>query len=229
VKYVAPSVDFDTNPMWTADSKHIVFIRRPGTPFGAQAQQGNGGIGNPGGPAAAAAAAGRGGRAGGGGGRAGGGGGGRGGRGAANDTTPPPPADGLYRAAFPGGYTLAFMVADVATGKAHEFWHAQPNDRTFNNINGITWAGDNVVFGATVPNDEFDRFFSISISNPQQQPVLLTTTDGLINDSVADRTFVTTALSRDVVVNHAARLCSMWYVSKALAASDCGSPPCALH
>ena len=34
-------------------------------------------------------------------------------------------------------------------------------------------------------------------TNPQPEPVLLTTTDGLINDSVADRTFVTTALSRD--------------------------------
>ena len=56
-------------------------------------------------------------------------------------------ADGLYRAAFPGGYTLSFMVADVATGKAQEFWHNQPNDRMFGNINSITWAGDNVVFG----------------------------------------------------------------------------------
>ncbi|MEP6492511.1 MAG: prolyl oligopeptidase family serine peptidase [bacterium] len=206
VDFVAPSVDIDGSPTWSADGKRIAFIRRPGTPFGAQAQQGNGGIGNPGGPAAAGAqpGGGRGGRAGGGGGRAGGGGGGggaaaggRGGRGAGADTMPLPKADGLYRAAFPGGYTLSFMVADIATGKAREFWHAAPGDRTFSAINAITWAGDNVVFGAQVPNDEFDRFYSVSISNPQPQPVLLTTTDGLINDSVADRTFVTTALSRD--------------------------------
>jgi dipeptidyl aminopeptidase/acylaminoacyl peptidase len=112
------------------------------------------------------------------------------------DTTPQR-IDGLYRAAFPGGSTLAFMIADVATGKAQEFWHNQPNDRTFNNINSITWAGDHVVFNAQVPNDEWDRFFSVAVDGSQSTPTLLTTTDGLINDSVADRTFVTTAFSRD--------------------------------
>ena len=51
VNYMSPSVDFDTSPMWTADSKHVVFMRRPGLPFGQQAQQGGGGIGIPNGPA----------------------------------------------------------------------------------------------------------------------------------------------------------------------------------
>ena len=60
VTYVSPSTDCDGSPTWSADSKSIAFLRRPGTPFGMQAQQGNGGIGNPGGPAAAAAAGGRG-------------------------------------------------------------------------------------------------------------------------------------------------------------------------
>ena len=105
--------------------------------------------------------------------------------------------DGLYRAAFPGGSTLAFMIADVATGKAQEFWHNQPNDRVFGNINAITWAGQHVVFNAQVPNDEWDRYYSVAVDGSQSAPTLLTTTDGLINDSVADRTFVTTALSRD--------------------------------
>ena len=73
-------------------------------------------------------------------------GGGRGGRG--GDDAAPARADGLYRAAFPGGYTLAFMVADVATGKAQEFWHNKPNDRVFATVNAITWAGDHVVFTA---------------------------------------------------------------------------------
>src|SRR5215469_12188142 len=80
VKYMSPSVDFDTTPMWLPDSKHLIFMRRPGLPFGQQSQQGGGGIGLPPGPAAQAAtgaaqqaAAGRGGRN----------GGGRGGRGAA--------------------------------------------------------------------------------------------------------------------------------------------------
>jgi len=53
VKYMSPSVDFDTMPMWQSDSKHLVFVRRPGLPFGQQAQQGNGGIGLPNGPAEA--------------------------------------------------------------------------------------------------------------------------------------------------------------------------------
>jgi dipeptidyl aminopeptidase/acylaminoacyl peptidase len=196
VSYLSPSVDFDTSPTWSADGKSIAFIRKPGTPFGAQSQQGNGQF-FPAGPAAAAAAAagGRGGRGGGRGGARGGGGGRFGG------DTVPQPADGLYRAAFPGGYTISFMIADVAhsalSGTAREFWHNQPSDRVFNNISSITLAGDNVVFGAQRPNDEWDRYFSVSVTTPQQEPVLLTTTDGLINDSVADRTFVTTAVSHD--------------------------------
>ena len=31
VKYMSPSVDFDTSPLWTADSKSVVFVRRPGS------------------------------------------------------------------------------------------------------------------------------------------------------------------------------------------------------
>ena len=56
VSYVAPSVDCDGSPVWSPDGKQIAFLRRPGTPFGLQAQQGGGGIGNPGGVAAAQAA-----------------------------------------------------------------------------------------------------------------------------------------------------------------------------
>lgn len=186
VEFLSPSVDFDASPSWSPDGKRIAFLRRPGTPFALQAQQGSGGIGNPAGPAA-----GRAGRGAPGGGR----GAGRG-RGDAEDTTTVR-IDGLHNAAFPGGYTVSFMVADVATGKAQEFWHNKPNDRKFSSVNAITWAGENVVFTANVPGDEWDRYFSVNISNPQADPVLLTTTDGLINDSVADRTFVTTAVSRD--------------------------------
>jgi dipeptidyl aminopeptidase/acylaminoacyl peptidase len=184
VEFLSPSVDFDASPTWSPDGKRIAFVRRPGTPFALQTQQGAGGIGNPGGPAA---------------GRAGRGGGGRGaggGRGGAEDTATVR-IDGLHNAAFPGGYTVSFMVADVATSKAQEFWHNQANDRRFNSVAAITWAGDNVVFSANVPNDEWDRYFSVGFSNPAAEPVLLTTTDGLINDGVADRTFVTTAISRD--------------------------------
>src|SRR4051812_45909665 len=51
VKYMAPSVDFDGSPMWTDDSKSVVFVRRPGLPFAQQSQQGSGAIGTPNGPA----------------------------------------------------------------------------------------------------------------------------------------------------------------------------------
>ena len=77
-----------------------------------------------------------------------GGGGGRGGgRGVGDDN----PADGLNRAAFPGGYTLSFWVADVASGEGREFWHSQPGDNSFP-PSGFEWAGDNVIFQAEPHN-----------------------------------------------------------------------------
>jgi dipeptidyl aminopeptidase/acylaminoacyl peptidase len=191
VKFLSPSVDFDGSPTWSPDGKRLAFTRRPGTPFGAQAQAGSGGIGSPAGPAAA-----RGGRGAVQAGAPGGGRGGRGGgRGDAEDV--PARADGLYRAAFADGSTLQFMVVDIATGKARSFWHNKPGDRTFANVNAIRWAGDHAIFTATPPNDEWDRWYSISIDDPSPEPTLLTTTDGLINDGVADRTFVTTTVSPD--------------------------------
>ena len=190
VDFVSPSVDCDGSPTWSPDGKRIAFTRRPGTPFGLQAQTGQGGIGNPPGPAAAGGGRGGAGGCGGfAGGRGGGGGGGaRGGRGGgggrAANADPLLRSPGLYSATFTGGYTLSFMVAEVATLDAKEFWHNQPSDSVFNNVN-IRWAGDNVIFPAQVPNDEFDRWFSVSISNPAPQPVNLTTTDGLIEDATS--------------------------------------------
>jgi dipeptidyl aminopeptidase/acylaminoacyl peptidase len=192
VKYMSPSVDFDSSPLWTSDSSSIVFVRRPGLPFGQQAQQGGGGIGIPNGPAFQAAQ-------------------GRGGRDQANapQAPPIPPAaqqiPGLTRATFKGGYTLSLWKADVATGEATEVWHNEPNDRLFTSFNNLRLAGDHVVFtlatfggrggrgrgepsGAppppppTGPQDEWDRYYSLDIATPNAKPVLLTTTDGLIED-----------------------------------------------
>jgi dipeptidyl aminopeptidase/acylaminoacyl peptidase len=191
VDYVSPSVDCDGSPSWSPDGKRLSFTRRPGTPFGLQAQTGQGGIGNPTGPAATGGgrggAGGCGGFAGGRGGGGGGGGGGRGGRGGRGGAEADPllRSPGLYSATFTGGYNLSFMVADIATLDAHEFWHNQPRDSVFANIANVRWAGDNVIFPVQVPNDEFDRWYTLAIAGTNQQPMSLTTTDGLIEDATS--------------------------------------------
>src|SRR5207244_1633637 len=108
---------------------------------GQQAHQGAGSIGNPDGPAYNPLTTLRGGRGGRGGpgrgarpstaGRAG-----EGESGAAIEKRP-----GLFDAAFQGGYTLSFWVADAATGEGHEFWHNTKDDQSFTAINTIEWAG----------------------------------------------------------------------------------------
>jgi dipeptidyl-peptidase 4 len=216
VKYMSPSVDFDTNPLWSADGKSLVFVRRPGLPFGQQAQQGGGGIGVPNGPAFQPNATGRGAP-------------GRGGRGQANAAQAAPPrgegtaqpnnegqqqgrpavaqVPGLTRATLKGGYTISVMKADVATGEAREVWHNQPNDPTFNNLTNLRLAGDYLVFATNIggggrggrgrgafqndqppperPTDEWDRYYSVNVAADNSRPVLLTTTDGLIEDQTS--------------------------------------------
>jgi len=205
IDFMAPSVDCDADVVWSPDSKQLVFTRRPGVPYGEQAQVGGGGIGFPMGAAfnmqsaEQAAALGRGGpatsefsgcrggfgRGGFGGGRGGPGGpGGRGG--AADSASHAPRTPGWYTATFRGGYTESIMIADVATGAARELWHNQPNDREFASVSNLQWGGDNLVFPLTPPNDEYERYFSISVSHPQQKPVMLTTTNGLIEDATSE-------------------------------------------
>jgi dipeptidyl aminopeptidase/acylaminoacyl peptidase len=217
VNYISPSVDFDTNPTWSGDGKQIVFIRRPGSPFGQQAQQGGGGIGLPNGPAyvPGTTATGRGDRGGFPGtvtGRRGEppvapltapqqpgaqrGQAGRGGQGVGAASGVSPEAakvPGLTRATFRGGYTLSIWVADPATGEAREVWHTTPDERIFTSINNIQWAAGNLIFPMnSLQGDEWERYFSISLSGSSTaKPVLLTTTDGIIEDATS------VALSKD--------------------------------
>ena len=191
VTYVSPSVDCDAGPTWSPDSKRIAFHRRPGTPFGLQAQNGQGGIGNPAGPAVNANAPRPAGNPAGGcaaGGR-GGGGGGRGG--AVLDTTRNNMrrSPGMYSATFTGGHTLQLMVADATTGEAKEFWRNAPRDSVFTTANNMVWAGDHIILPVTVPKDDWDRWYAISLNGGA--PVRLTTTDGLIENATS------LALSRD--------------------------------
>lgn len=188
VDFLAPDVDCDGSPTWSPDGRQIAFIRRPGVPFGRQTQAGFGGLGNPPGPASTASQ-GRGsaspfvgcGGFGGFGGR----GGGRSGGGAAVPPTGLRAVPGLYSGVLEGGGTVALMVADVATGEARSVWRNAPDEQLFTNISGIQWAGDAVVFPFTPPGDEWDRYWKLSVTGADERPVLLTTTDGLIEGSVS--------------------------------------------
>jgi dipeptidyl-peptidase 4 len=174
VSFLAPGVDHDTSPTWSPDGKRIAFVRRPGTPFGQQAHQGSGSIGNPNGPAFnPQTAAGRGGR--------GGRGGGGQGRGRGDDSPRDDSRPGLMNATFAGGYTLSFWVADAATGEGHEFWHAQKDDKDFSAVNQIVWAGaDRVIFQAEP--QEWARWYAVSVSASQPTPQTLTPGDGAVEN-----------------------------------------------
>jgi dipeptidyl aminopeptidase/acylaminoacyl peptidase len=211
VTYMSPGVDFDTLPMWTADSKHVIFMRQPGLPFGEQTLgvgAGSGASYNAPPPVAVinGAPAGR---------------GGRGGQAAAATPENPPMANspGLRRATFRGGYTIEFYKADPATGDAQMIWHNQAGDPVVANPANIHLAGNYLVFQYIAPGsgrgrggrggrgvgrganagpepplspeaeklakDEWERFYSLDITNPSARPVLLTTTDGLIENQTS--------------------------------------------
>ena len=214
VKYMAPGVDFDTSPMWTADSRHLIFMRQPGLPFGQQMLQtgpGSGASYAPAGQAANPLSAAP---------PATGGPGGRRGGAAATTQAPAPPvnnAPGIMRAAFQGGHTIEFYKADVATGEAQEVWHNQPNDKIAGVIANARLAGDFVIFPffvpgltrggrgpaagrqpgppapestlrqppSTEPIDEWDRYYALNLADKTSRPVRLTTTDGLIENQTS--------------------------------------------
>jgi dipeptidyl-peptidase 4 len=197
VRWVSPDVDCDANPMWSADGSMIAFLRRPGTPFGLQAQQV--GLGNPPGaaPSVTIQTCGRG-----------------GGEPPADTTLNQRHVPGLYAATLPSGSTLAIMVIDTAdigdidSPRARVLWHHPPANRTFASMSRVQWVGDHIVFQMNPEGDEWDRYWSIDTRSTNAAPVLLTTTDGLIegNTSVAfsrdGRTLFYTTNAGDIERRH---------------------------
>jgi dipeptidyl aminopeptidase/acylaminoacyl peptidase len=47
----------------------------------------------------------------------------------------------------------------------------------------IQWAGNHVIFTTQMPNDEYDRYFSVALDGSTKEPVMLTTTNGIIEDA----------------------------------------------
>jgi dipeptidyl-peptidase 4 len=167
VFWVSPDVDCDANPMWSPDGSRLAFLRRPGTPFGLQAPQPPPG-------AAPTQTCGAG-----------------GGVVPADTTLNQRAVPGLYRGTLPNRAALAIMVVDAAavgdidSPRAREIWHNEPEDRAFVGMSRVRWVGDHIVFQLNPAGDEWDRYWSIAADVPQAQPVLLTTTDGLIEDATS--------------------------------------------
>jgi hypothetical protein len=83
------------------------------------------------------------------------------------------------------------MIADVATAGARELWHNAKDDSVFTNINVLVWADGHLLFPLSPASDEWDRYWSLSLAATNPSPVMLTTTNGLIENATS------AALSKD--------------------------------
>jgi dipeptidyl aminopeptidase/acylaminoacyl peptidase len=83
------------------------------------------------------------------------------------------------------------MIANATTGAARELWHNAPKDSVFTVINTLVWADGHLLFQQTPAGDEWERYYSLSVAASSPAPVMLTTTDGLIENETS------VALSKD--------------------------------
>ncbi len=107
---------------------------------------------------------------------------------------------GLMSSTFKGGYTYSVWRGDVTTNKAEEIWHPETGDR-FTQLPAFQVVGDHLVFngsaggggrgggggaarggGPAAAPDEWDRYYSLSLTSPTAKPVVITTTDGMIEN-----------------------------------------------
>ena len=118
----------------------------------------------------------------------------------------------MMQSAFKGGYALSVWKGDATTGEAREVWHNQPNDPVITTLGNVRLTGTTLVFPLTPggaggrggrgrgqaappedaapaapqgPVDEWDRYYSLDLTKMDSRPVLLTTTDGLIEDQTS--------------------------------------------
>jgi dipeptidyl-peptidase 4 len=142
----------------------------------------------------------------------------------------------MMQATFKGGYTLSFYKADVTTGEAEETWHNEPKDTIAANITNPHLSGDLVIFlynvgggrggrgrggapGAApepppapttpaAPVDEWERYYSLNVTDASARPVLLTTTDGMIENQTSiafsgdEKTFFYCTNAKDIERRH---------------------------
>jgi dipeptidyl aminopeptidase/acylaminoacyl peptidase len=212
VTFPFPGVDRDAGISWSQDGKRFAFTRRPGSPFGATVVGVVGAAGAAGSAAMNPPANGRGARGGGRGVAQAGFPGGRGGRGFAppvngvggewnadiQSLVLTKPSDsstttrnwkGMYDERFADGSTLKLMTYTLATNQVKEFWtnDSLPPDPTkpYFFPTNFEWQGDVVVFRQPVPNDDWDRFYSIKVDEPNAKPVNLISTNGMIEGNTS--------------------------------------------
>jgi dipeptidyl aminopeptidase/acylaminoacyl peptidase len=79
----------------------------------------------------------------------------------------------------------------VSSGEARELWHNAPNEETFTAINALVWADGQILFPLAAANDEWERYYALDAAASAPQPVMLTTTNGMIENATS------AALSKD--------------------------------